>query len=676
MPNRPIDDLCINTIRTLAMDAVQQAGDGHPGTAMGVAPMAYTLWTRFLRYNPANPHWAGRDRFILSPGHAAILQYSLLHLTGFDLPMDELKRFRQWGSRTPGHPEYGHTAGIELTTGPLGSGFATGVGMAIAERFLAATFNRPGHEVTDHRIYGIVSDGDLMEGVASEAASLAGHLGLGKLIYLYDDNRITIDGHTDITFTEDVGARFEAYGWHVEHIEDQTDIEEIAAAIERARADLDRPSLIIVPTTIAYGSPHKANDPSAHGSPLGAEEVALTKQALGWPAEPPFFVPDEALAEFRLALDRGRDLETSWNAQVEAFEAAEPEVAAAWRSALDGTLPEGWAASIPAFGASDGALATRQASGKVLAGLTEVLPTLIGGSADLAGSTNAVLPGAGDQSAENHAGRNIHFGVREHAMGGIVNGLALHGGILPFSATFMMFSDYMRPQIRLGALQGVRAVYIFTHDSIGVGGDGPTHQPVEHLASLRAIPNVSVMRPADANETAACWQLALDRTEGPTVLALSRQSLPVIEDVERVRAGVPRGAYVLADAEGTPDVVLIATGSEVSLALETRALLGERGVQARVVSMPAWDRFEAQSEAYRAEVLPPDVPRVSIEAAASLGWERWVGTDGEIVAIDRFGASAPGGEVMKHYGFTAEAVAGRAVALVERRPRAVVSAGD
>jgi len=674
--NRPVDDLCINTIRTLAMDAVQQAGDGHPGTAMGVAPMAYTLWTRFLRYNPANPDWPGRDRFILSPGHAAILQYSLLHLTGFDLPMDEIKRFRQWGSRTPGHPEYGHTPGVELTTGPLGSGFATGVGMAIAERFLAATYNRPGHEVVDHRIYGIVSDGDLMEGVASEAASLAGHLGLGRLIYLYDDNHITIDGNTDITFTEDVGARFAAYGWHVEHVEDQTDIEEIAAAIERARADLARPSLIIVPTTIAYGSPHKAGDSSAHGAPLGAEEVALTKQALGWPAEPPFFLPDEALAEFRLALDRGRDLEAAWAAKVEAFEAAHPDVASAWRSALGGALPEGWTAALPEFTAADGSLATRQASGKTLAALTDVVPTLIGGSADLAGSTLAVLPGAAFQSADHPEGRNIHFGVREHAMGSVVNGLALHGGVLPFSATFMMFSDYMRPTIRLGALQGIRAIYLFTHDSIGLGGDGPTHQPIEHLASIRAIPNVSMLRPADANETAASWKLALERTAGPTVLVLSRQALPTIEDVERVRAGVPRGAYVLADAEGSLDVVLVATGSEVSLAMSTRAVLAERGLGARVVSMPSWDRFEAQTEAYRDEVLPLDVPRVSIEAGASLGWERWAGLDGEIVAIDHFGASAPAGELMKHFGFTPEAVADRAVALVERSPRAVMSAGD
>ena len=673
MANRPIDDLCINTIRTLAMDAVQQAGDGHPGTAMGVAPMAYTLWTRFLRHNPADPDWPDRDRFVLSAGHASILQYALLHLTGYDLPMEQIQRFRHWDSITPGHPERGMTPGVELTTGPLGAGFATGIGMAIAERSLAATYNRPGHEVTDHRIYGIVSDGDLMEGVASEAASLAGHLGLGRVIYLYDDNHITIDGTTEQTFTEDVGARFEAYGWHVQRVQDEQDVEEIVAAIERARDELTRPSLIMVHTTIAYGSPNKAGTSGAHGAPLGPDEVALTKQALGWLPEPAFHVPPEALAEFRLALDRGRDLEAAWQARVEAYAAEHPEVASAWRDALAGRAPEGWAAALPEFTPADGPLATRQASGKVLEGLAAAMPVLIGGAADLAGSTNAVLPGAGSFAADSPEGRNIHFGVREHAMGSIVNGLAIHGGVIPFSATFLQFADYMRPAIRLGALQELQAVYVFTHDSIGLGADGPTHQPIEHLASLRAIPGLSVMRPADANETAACWRLAIERTEGPSLLVLSRQGLPIFEDRERVLEGVPRGAYVLADDGGAPDLVIIATGSEVALALEARDVLAGRGLRARVVSMPSWDRFAAQLPAYRETVLPLEVPRMSIEAGASLGWERWVGSDGEIVAVDRFGASAPGDEVLAHFGFTADAVATRAQALLARSGRPVVA---
>jgi transketolase len=673
LANRPIDDLCINTIRTLAMDAVQQAGDGHPGTAMGVAPMAYTLWTRFLRYNPANPGWPDRDRFVLSAGHASILQYALLHLTGYDLPMDEIRRFRQWDSLTPGHPEHGLTPGVELTTGPLGAGFATGIGMAIAERFLAATYNRPGHDVTDHRIYGIVSDGDLMEGVASEAASLAGHLGLGRVIYLFDDNHITIDGPTEQAFTEDVGARFEAYGWHVQRVHDEQDVEEIAAAIERARDELSRPSLIMVRTTIACGSPNKAGTSGAHGAPLGADEVALTKQALGWPAEPAFHIPPEALAEFRTALDRGRELEGAWQTRVDAYEREHPEVAADWRDALAGRMPEGWAKALPEFAPADGPLATRQASGKALASLEGALPTLIGGAADLAGSTNAALPAGGSFAADSPGGRNIHFGVREHAMGSIVNGMALHGGVVPFSATFLQFADYMRPAIRLGALQELHAVYVFTHDSIGLGADGPTHQPVEHLASLRAVPGLSVMRPADANETAACWQLALERTGGPSVLVLSRQGLPIFEDGQRVREGVSRGAYVLADAPGTPELTIIATGSEVALALETREELAGRGVQARVVSMPSWDIFAAQAADYRDSVLPPEVPRISLEAGASLGWERWVGNPGEIVAVDRFGISAPGSEVLAHFGFTADAVASRAQALLARSAQPVAA---
>ena len=666
MASPSVDELGVNTIRALAMDAVQQANSGHPGAPMGAAPMAHALWTRFLRHNPGNPEWPDRDRFVLSAGHASMLLYALLHLTGYDLPLGELERFRQWESRTPGHPERHDTPGVELTTGPLGAGFAMGVGMAIAERFLSTRYNRPGFPVVDHRVYGIVSDGDLMEGVASEAASLAGTLGLGRLIYLYDDNGISIEGDTDLAFREDVAARFRAYGWQVEAVPDGTDLEAIAAAVARARAEEDRPSLIAVTTTIAHGSPNKAGTAAAHGAPLGAEEVRLTKRALGWPEEPAFHVPEAVRAEMS-ASERGREQEAEWRELFERYAARHPELAAELRAALAGTLPAGWEEAIPSF-EPGGSLATRAASGRVLHALAGPLPTLLGGSADLAPSNNTYLEGYDDQAPELPGGRNLRFGVREHAMGNVVNGMALHGGVLPYAGTFLIFSDYMRPALRLAALQRVHAVFVFTHDSIGLGEDGPTHQPVEQLASLRAMPGLTVFRPADANETAACWRLALARG-APAALALSRQGLPVLGPVERVRDGAARGGYVLADAAGDrpPDVVLIATGSEVSLALAARDLLAGRGIGARVVSMPSWEVFDEQPAGYRERVLPAAVAaRLSVEAAATMGWHRYVGDRGEAMGLDRFGASAPGPVLFERFGFTAEEVARRAARLAGR----------
>ena len=657
----------INTIRTLAMDAVQAANSGHPGAPMGAAPLAYALWTRFLRHNPADPAWPDRDRFVLSAGHASMLLYALLHLTGYDLPLDELKRFRQWGSRTPGHPERGLTPGVEATTGPLGSGVANAVGMAIAERMLAARFNRPGHAVVDHRTWALVSDGDLMEGVAAEAVSLAGALGLGKLTLLYDDNGITIDGGTGLAFAEDVGERFRACGWHVQRI-DGHDLDAIDAAIRAALAEEARPSLIAAATEIAHGSPNKAGTSAAHGAALGAEEVRLTKEVLGWPVEPAFHVPDDALAEFRAALAEGAARQDDWRARLDAWAREHPDAAAEWRRGTAGELPDGWEAAIPTFSPQETpALATRQASGKVLNALAAALPELVGGSADLASSTNTYLAGLGDFGRDSPEGRNLRFGVREHAMGGVLNGIALHGGLVPFGGTFLVFSDWMRGAMRLGAIMGCRAVYVFTHDSIGVGEDGPTHQPIEHLMALRAIPGLTVIRPADANETAAAWRVALER-DGPTALALTRQSTPVIEKAACAREGAARGAYVLdGDPARTPDAILIATGSEVALARAAAVMLEGRGLAARVVSMPSWELFAEQPLAYRDEVLPPGVAaRLVVEAGASLGWERYAGDRGEIMGIDRFGASAPGGEMMAHFGFTAEAVAERAAALVAR----------
>jgi transketolase len=664
-----LDQLCINTIRMLAVDAVEQAKSGHPGMPMGTAPMAYVLWTRFLKHHPANPQWPDRDRFVLSAGHGSMLLYSLLHLTGYDLPLDELKHFRQWGSRTPGHPEYGLTPGVETTTGPLGQGFANGVGLAIAEAFLAERFNRPGHTIVDHYTYAIVSDGDLMEGVASEAASLAGHLQLGKLIYLYDDNGISIDGSTDVTFTEQVGRRFEAYGWRVQEIADGNDVTAIEAAIKAAQADSAKPSLIIVHTHIAYGSPGKQDTAEAHGAPLGAEEVERTKAFLGWPPEPTFYLPDEALAHFRRAIDRGRAWEAEWRARFESYAAAYPELAAEWRRGQRRELPAGWEASLPTFKSADGAMATRVASGRVLNALAAKLPNLIGGSADLATSNNTLLRGGGEFGPQNRAGRNLYFGVREHGMGAILNGLALHSGIIHYGATFLIFSDYMRPAIRLAALTGLPVIYVFTHDSIGLGEDGPTHQPIEHLAALRAMPNLTLIRPADANETVVAWRLALTQRHGPVALVLTRQNLPVFDRTEMGAAdGLERGAYILLDADGaTPDLILIASGSEVALAVEAHKQLTQQGIRARVVSMPSWELFDQQAQAYRAEVLSPSVgKRLAIEAGVPQGWHYYVGPEGDIIGLTRFGASAPGQVAMEQLGFNVTNVVARALKLLGR----------
>jgi transketolase len=664
-----LDQLSINTIRMLAVDAVEQAKSGHPGMPMGTAPMAYVLWTRFLRHNPTNPDWPDRDRFVLSAGHGSMLLYSLLHLTGYDLPLEEIKHFRQWGSRTPGHPEHTLTPGVETTTGPLGQGFANGVGMAIAEAFLAERFNRPGHTLVDHYTYAIVSDGDLMEGVASEAASLAGHLQLGKLIYLYDDNGISIDGSTELAFTEQVGKRFEAYGWHVQEIVDGNDVAALEAAIKAAQAESTRPSLIIVHTHIAYGSPGKQDTAEAHGAPLGAEEVKRTKEFFGWPQEPPFYIPAEVLTQFRKAVERGRGWEAEWQARFAAYAQEYPELAAEWQRAMRHDLPADWEASVPMFKAEDGAMATRVASGRVLNAIAPKIPNLIGGSADLATSNNTLLRGAGEFSAQNRAGRNLYFGVREHGMGSILNGIALHGGVIPYGATFLIFSDYMRPAIRLAALSELPVIYVFTHDSIGLGEDGPTHQPIEHLAALRAIPNLTVIRPADANETAVAWLVALRQRHGPVALALTRQNLPILDRTRMAAAdGLEHGAYILIDAEGgNPDVILIATGSEVPLAVEARTQLAQQGVRARVVSMPSWELFEEQPQTYREEVLPASIrKRLAIEAGTPQGWHYYVGEAGDVIGLPRFGASAPGQVAMERLGFTVANVVARALQLLGR----------
>ena len=664
-----LDELCINTIRFLAVDAVEKAKAGHPGMPMGAAPMAYVLWTRFLRYNPLQPHWPGRDRFVLSAGHGSMLLYSLLYLTGYDLPLAELQQFRQWGSRTPGHPEYGLTEGVETTTGPLGQGFGTGVGMGIAQKYLAAHFNRPGHDLVDYKIYAIVSDGDLMEGVASEAASLAGHLGLNNLIYFYDDNHISIEGSTHLAFTEDRGARFEAYGWFVQHLLDGNDLEAIDSAIRAAQAEKERPSLIVVRTHIGYGSPNKQDTAEAHGSPLGAEEVKLTKLNLGWPLEPAFYVPEEALAHFRKALGRGERAQVEWETRLAAYAKAYPDLAEEWDRFVKGELPKGWTAKIPTFSPAEKAMATRQASGKVLNAISPSLPTLLGGSADLAPSTNTLIKGEGDFRRGNYGARNFHFGVREQGMGAILNGMAL-SGLIPYGATFFVFSDYMRPTLRLTALMGVHCIYVFTHDSIFLGEDGPTHQPIEHLAALRAIPNMSVIRPADANETAVAWRVALEHRDGPVALCLSRQSLPILDRGQYGSAeGLTKGAYVLAEArEKTPQIILIATGSEVAPALEAYQKLAAEGVAARLVSMPSWDLFEKQPQAYRDEVLPPGVTaRLAIEAAVSFGWERYVGTQGEVIGIQHFGASAPYKVLAEKFGFTAANILEHARKLLQAR---------
>ncbi|HEY0019195.1 MAG TPA: transketolase [Longimicrobium sp.] len=657
-----LDQLCIDTIRTLSMDAVQAANSGHPGTPMALAPLAYVIWTRHLRHNPADTHWPDRDRFILSAGHASMLLYSMLYLTGYGLTLDDLRNFRQWESPTPGHPEYGLTPGVETTTGPLGQGFATGVGMAMAEAHLAARYNRPGHDVINHYVYAICSDGDLMEGVAAEAASLAGHLKLGKLIYFWDDNKITIEGSTDLAFTEDVAKRFEGYGWHTLAVDDGNDLEAIDAAIRAAQAD-PRPSMITVRTVIGYGSPNKAGSEKAHGEPLGEEEIKLTKQALGWPSQESFFVPDEALAHMRALGERGAQAQSEWERRMEAFRTAHADAAAALDQALSRTLPSGWDAEIPSWTKDDKPIATRAASGKALNAIAKRVPWLMGGSADLAGSNNTNIDGGGDYGPDDYTGRILHFGVREHAMGSVMNGMTLHGGVRVFGGTFLIFSEYMRPPIRLAALMEQPTIYVFTHDSVGLGEDGPTHQPIEQLASLRAIPGLIDLRPGDANETAEAWRFAMEHTEGPVFFSLTRQALPHLDrETLGAASGLRRGAYVLAEAEGgDPQAILIATGSELSVAMEARDRLAGEGIRARVVSMPSWALFAQQDKAYRDEVLPPAVrARVSIEAAHPMGWERWVGSEGTVIGISRFGASAPAKRVFQELGLSAENVAAKA----------------
>jgi len=656
-----LDQLCINTIRTLSMDAVQKANSGHPGTPMALAPLAYVIWTRHLRHNPRDPRWIDRDRFILSAGHASMLLYSMLYLTGYGLELDDLKNFRQWESRTPGHPEYGLTVGVETTTGPLGQGFANGVGMAMAEAHLAARFNTPEHKPVDHHVYAICSDGDLMEGVAAEAASIAGHLQLGKLIYFWDDNNITIEGSTDLAFTEDLLQRFAGYGWHTDRVMDVNDLEEVDAAIRRAKAD-PRPSMIAVKTVIGYGSPNRAGTEKAHGEPLGEEEVKLAKQQLGWPTTDSFWVPDEALAHMRGAGDRGQEMQDEWQRRFDAFRDADPELAKRLEDALARRLPEGWDADIPTWSKDDKPLATRAASGKAINAIAKHVPWLMGGSADLAVSNNTHIDGGGDFEPQSYDGRNLHFGVREHGMGSVMNGMTLHGGVRVFGGTFLIFSDYMKPPVRLAALMEQPTIYVYTHDSVGLGEDGPTHQPIEQLASLRAVPGLVDLRPGDANETAEAWRFAMEYTEGPIFMALTRQGLPIVDrSVFGAASGLRRGAYVLADAEGELKAILIATGSEVSVAMEARDQLQAEGIGTRVVSMPSWTLFSREPREYQDEVLPPAVSaRVAVEAASPMGWEKWVGRAGRVVGISHFGASAPAKEIFKQLGFSPDNVAAKA----------------
>ena len=684
-----LDKQCINTIRFLAVDAVEKADSGHPGAPMGTATIAYTLWDRFLRFNPRNPEWPERDRFILSAGHASMLLYALLHLTGYDVSLEDLKQFRQWESKTPGHPEYGCAPGVEVTTGPLGQGFANGVGMAVAEHWLACRFNQPGHEVVNHHIYALCSDGDLEEGISSEAASFAGTMGLGKLIYFYDDNNISIEGDTDITFRENVAARFEAYGWQVLGPIDGFDMVAIEAAIKAAQADTLRPSLIVCRTIIGYGSPQQGTG-KVHGEPLGEDGVRAAKETLGWPQEPTFYVPDEVLAHMRKAIDRGEAAEKEWRARMEAYARAYPELAAQLEAQRRGDLPPGWDQGLDGlFPPGTAPVATRSASSKVLNALAEHVHALMGGSADLAPSTKTLIDGAGDFGPEDHSGRNMHFGVREHGMGSIANGMARHGGVIPYTATFLIFSDYMRPPMRLAAMMGAHVIYVFTHDSIGLGEDGPTHQPIEQLMSLRAVPNLTVIRPADATETVEAWKAAVQRRDGPTALVFTRQNLPVLDRTKYAPAdGVQRGAYVLWRCEGLspngdcplpggysprrdsprPDVILIGTGSEVHIALEAGEKLAADGVNVRVVSLPSWELFDQQPADYRESVLPAAArARVSVEAGARVGWEHYVGLEGIAIGLDHFGASAPYKTLYEHFGITADAVVEAANGLLKRR---------
>jgi len=651
----------INTIRFLSADAVQQANSGHPGLPMGAAPMAFTLWTRHLRHNPGNPKWPGRDRFILSGGHGSMLLYSLLHLTGYDLPLEEIRNFRQWESRTPGHPEYGLTPGVETTTGPLGQGFGQGVGMAIAATHLAAMFNKPGHEMIQSYIYGIVTDGDLMEGISSEAASLAGHLQLGRIIYLYDDNHISIDGSTDLAFTEDRAARFDAYGWHVQKIEDGNDVDAVDEAIRAAKID-PRPSLIAVRTIIGFGAPKKQGTAKAHGEPLGDEELNAAKENLGWPVEPRFLIPGEVLEFYRGAIDQGREAEDAWKARFDAYKSTYPELGAELDRRLRGELPEGWDTDLPVFAAEAKGVATRAASGKVLNVLSAKLPELVGGSADLTPSNNTKFDEAGDFQKDNRTGRYIRFGVREHGMAASLNGMNLFGGVIAYGGTFLIFSDYMRPAIRIAAISPIPTIFVFTHDSVGLGEDGPTHQPIEHLASLRAMPNLVLIRPADANEVTEAWKFAISHRDRPVALALTRQNLPILDrSVTAPATGLEKGAYILRDF-GEPEIILIASGSEVSLVYESAQKLHEEGRGVRVVSFPSWALFEKQNEAYRESVLPKNVTaRLAVEAGATFGWERYAKS---MIGIDHYGASAPYKIIFENFGFTVENVVAKAKELL------------
>ncbi len=667
MGQKTIVEKAINTLKFVSVDGVQTANSGHPGLPMGTAGIGYAVYMKCLQFNPKNPKWFNRDRFILSGGHGSMLAYSLLHLTGYDLPLEELKSFRQWGSITPGHPEYGLTPGIEVTTGPLGQGFSNGVGMAIAEAHLAAEFNRPGHQIVDHYIYAIVTDGDLMEGIASEAASLAGHLKLGKLIYFYDDNRISIDGPTDLAFTEDRAARFEAYGWHVTRVDDPFDVDALVSAVEAAKAD-PRPSLIVVRTTIGHGLPTVQGTEEAHGTPPGWDEIEQAKKNAGWPTEPRFYIPDDVREHFLSKVTEGQALEAAWEQKINAYQAAYPELAAEFLRRMRGELPDGWEEAIPEFPPDAKGMATRAASGKVLNAIARVLPELMGGSADLAPSNKTWIDNELDFQSEHPEGRNMHFGVREHAMGAIVNGMAVHGGLLVYGATFLVFSDYMRGAIRLSALSKYPSIWVFTHDSIGVGEDGPTHQPVEHVTSLRTIPGLVMLRPSDANETAQAWRYAIQH-EGPVALALTRQNTATIDrEIYTSAEELEKGAYVLADfGEGMPELILMASGSEVDLVLKAGENLAAEGVNVRVVSFPSWELFKIQDKTYQDSVLPPVIKkRLAIEAGVTLGWERWVGDQGVVIGIDRFGASAPQPVVMKAYGLTVANVTEQALKMLRQ----------
>jgi len=659
------DELCVNTIRALSMDAIQKANSGHPGAPMGLAAAAYVLWTRILKHNPANPDWLNRDRFVLSGGHASMLLYSLLYLSGYDLSLDDIKNFRQWGSKTPGHPEFGHTPGVETTTGPLGQGFANAVGMAMAERHLAATYNRTDCEIVDHHTFVMCGDGDMMEGITSEAASLAGHLGLSRLICIYDDNKISIEGSTDISFTEDVAQRFRAYNWDVRQVDDGNDLNAIYNAVVAAKKETDKPSLIVLRTHIAFGSPNKQDSSDAHGSPLGEEEIRLTKKRLGFPEDASFHVPEEAVKLFRESINKGKEAESLWQGKYKVYCNKYPELAKIWNDAVNGTLKDGWDADLPKF---EGSIATRAASGKALNAIAEKVPSLIGGSADLAPSNKTYLKSSRDFQKNRYDNRNIRFGVREHAMGAIMSGMAIHKGLRPYGGTFLVFADYMRPSIRLACMMKLPVIYIFTHDSVAVGEDGPTHQPVEHLAALRAIPGLIVIRPADAVETAEAWRIAMKSVDGPAALILSRQKLPVLDRSKYGPAdGLANGAYILSDSTGKPDIILIASGSEVHIALEAADSLTAKDVQVRVVNMPSWELFEKMPQEYKDKVLLPDVEkRIAVEAGIPMGWERYAGSGGKIIGITGFGVSAPGGLVMEKFGFTPENIVEKATELLGR----------